>query len=100
MSNQAVAAAVMVHMESGDHKLVDFVVDDGEGMDPRFRCQLLWESVEDDWPGWEVGYVTNEAADELAGYRNMWQCGMKDDNPMSERIDQYNAEVEARRAPA
>lgn len=90
----------MVNLTTGDHKLVDFVVDDGTGMDPRFNCELLWESVEDDWPGWEVGYVTNKAADDLAGYRRMWQMGMKDDNPMSERIEAYNAEVEARRAKA
>jgi hypothetical protein len=27
----------------------------------------------------------------------MWECGMKDDNPMTERIDRYNAEVRERR---
>lgn len=94
----ATAAAVMVNLETGEHKLVDFVKDDGTGMDPRFRCELLWESVKDDWPGWEVGYVTNEAADALAGDRRLWQCGMKDDNAMTERIEEYNAEVDARRS--
>lgn len=94
----ATAAAVMVNLETGEHKLVDFVKDDGTGMDPRFRCEQLWESVEDDWPGWEVGYVTNEAADALAADRRLWQCGMgDDDNAMTARIEAYNAEVEARR---
>lgn len=97
----AIAAAVMVRFaddeERGAAKLVTIEIDKGEGMDPLFQCEALWESVEDDWPGWEVGYITNDAAGELAGHRRMWQYGMKDDNPMTARIERYNAEVQERR---
>lgn len=100
MAEVAKAAAVMVHMETGEAQLVDWVVDDGTGMDPRYSCEMLWESVKDDWPSWEVGYISNQAADDLAGHRNMWSIGFKDDNPMAERIEAHNAEMKQRREAA
>jgi hypothetical protein len=82
-------------------KLVDLVEDSGEGLDPQMRCQRLWESVEDDWPGYQVTYVLNEPARELMSHRRMWGMGFDgDDNPMAARVEAYNAEVEARRAAA
>lgn len=103
MAEPAIAAAVMVKLAPGDdqgeHKLVTIETDDGEGMDPRFNCELLWESVKDDWPGWEVAYVANQAANDLATERRLWQMGMSEDgHVMPARIQTYNEEVEARRA--
>jgi hypothetical protein len=97
LPEKAKAAAIMVNLETGDHKLVDLVEDDGTGLDPQMRCQQLWESVEDDWPGYQVTYVLNDAARNLMSHRRMWGMGLKNDNQMTERIDAYNAEVESRR---
>lgn len=74
--------------------------DDGEGMDPRFRAETLWDSVKDDWPGWDVRYFMNDEAAALAEQRRMWAIGMNDDSDvMPARIEAHNAEVErARRA--
>jgi hypothetical protein len=96
----AKAAAVMVNLETGDHKLVDLVEDSGEGLDPQMRCKQLWESVKDDWPGYQVTYVLNDSARELMSHRRMWGWGFTDDNPMTARIESYNAEVEGRRVSA
>lgn len=96
MAEKAIAAALMVNLETGDHKLVDLVTDDGTGLDPQKRCEQLWESVKDDWPGYQVTYVLNEPARELMAHRRMWGFGFEDDNPMTERIEAYNAEIEAR----
>lgn len=96
MSEVAIAAALMVNLETGDHKLVDIVTDDGTGMDPQQRCEWLWESVEDDWPGYKVTYVMNDAAKSLMADRRMWSMGFKDDNSMTKRIEAYNAEIKAR----
>jgi len=85
--------------DQGDHKLVTIETDDGTGPDPRWACELLWDAVKDDWPGWEVAYVANQAADDLATERRLWQIGMSEpDHTMPARIQKYNEEVEARRA--
>jgi hypothetical protein len=98
MASQAKAAGVMVNLETGECKLIDLIADSGEGLDPRFRCEALWDSVKCDWPGWEAAFVSNEAADKLAEHRKLWQVGLCEDDAMSRRLNQHQAEVEARNA--
>jgi hypothetical protein len=97
MAEEAKCALVIVDLEAEKCISVDVFTDDGEGPDPRWSCELLWKSVQDDWPTCQPAYVSNDAADELAKQRRLWQIGMKDDAPdMAPRIEAVNAKVAAR----
>ena len=89
----AKAAGVMVDLESGEVKLVTLETDRGEGMDPRYRCELLWSAVKDDWPGWEVAYVENAESAELSRQRKLWQVGLCENPEMAARIEAHNASI-------
>lgn len=92
---RAKAAAVMVNLTTEEANLVVAIEDDGEGLDPLAKCEALWRSVEEDWPGWRVAYVANDAAKEMATARRLWQVGMlDDDDPMKARIEAHNAECQ------
>lgn len=95
----AKAAAIMFNLDTPDEPpmVVGLFEDDGEGMDPRFKAETLWESVEEDWPGWQVAYIANDDADELTKQRRMWSFGMSDDDDeMHARIEAHNAAIDAR----
>jgi hypothetical protein len=95
----AKAAMVVVDLEAEKCISVDVFTDDGTGLDPRMKCEGLWESVKDDWPHCEVAYVSNDEADELAKQRKLWQFGMSEEGDvMPARIEAYNAERAAARA--
>lgn len=92
----AKAAGVMFNIELDEPPMVvGTFEDDGEGMDPLFQAARLWDSVKDDWPGWDVRYFTNAEADELAKQRRLWSLGMTNsDDPMHDRIEAYNALID------
>jgi len=82
----------MANLETGDCMTVGRFEDDGTGLDPRTKAEALWESVKDDWPGWEVAYLLNDAAAELMKQRRMWSLGMSDEgDEMPARIEAHNA---------
>lgn len=91
MASEAKAATVVVDLDAEKCISVDVFTDDGTGPDPRLKCELLWKSVKKDWPTCEVAYVSNDAADELATQRKLWQFGMCEDPKMAERIEAFNA---------
>lgn len=97
---KAKCLCVMVNLETEECMSVGAFTDDGTGLDPKSKCEALWRSVEGDWPGYVAKYVMNDEAAELASAVTLWQCGMKDDNVMTERIEAHNREMDRRREDA
>lgn len=93
----AKAVGVMVNLDEEKVMMTAAFLDEGTGLDPHARCEALWESVKDDWPGYEHIIVTNDAAAKLKADRFLWQCGIRDDdNTMTVRIEAHNAKMASR----